>query len=58
MGNELVDFGGSHFARVALVVIQDVFPHPVDVGFLGARGVLFEADLVAKLVEQFSSLRG
>ncbi len=51
VGDELVDLGCAHFFGVAFVVVEDVFAHPLDVGFFGAWGVLFEADVVAVLVE-------
>ena len=64
VGDELVDFRGGHFARVAFdfamaqagVVIANVLDNPVDVGFFGARGVLFEADGFAVEVEEFFGL--
>lgn len=53
VGDELVDFRGSHFFWVALFMIEDVFPDPLDVGFACARGVLFGADGVLVLFEEF-----
>ena len=51
VGDELFDFGGAHFFGVAFVVVEDVLTDPFDVGFFGAGGVLFEADVFAVLVE-------
>ena len=53
MGDELVDLVDAHFFGVAFVVVEDVFSDPLDVGFAGARGVLFELDGVVVLVEEF-----
>lgn len=52
VGDELVDLGGAHFFGVAFVVVEDVFAHPLDVGFAGAGGVLFGLDGVLILVEE------
>lgn len=51
MNNELVDLFGSHFCRVAFVMVDDIFPDPLNVGFTGARGVLFGLDGVTVLVQ-------
>ena len=61
MGQERFYFGGPHFGRVTYVVEVDVALDPVDVGLLGADGVVLEADgvtdtsteLSAGLVEEF-----
>lgn len=53
VGDELVDLCDAHFFGVAFVVVEDVLADPVDVGFFGAGGVLFEANEIAVLVEQF-----
>jgi hypothetical protein len=53
MRYELIDLDGAHFARMLFVVKQDVFSDPLDVGLFGARGILLNANLVSKLVEQF-----
>ena len=58
MGDELVDFGYAHVFWVSFVVVEDVFTDPVGVGFFGAGGVLFYADLVAVLVEEFFAFLG
>ena len=53
MGEELVDFGRALFFGVALVVEEDVYLCPVDVGVASARGIMFEVDGVAILGEEF-----
>lgn len=45
--DELVDLVYAHFFGVAFVVVEDVFADPLEVGFFGAVGVLFEADFFA-----------
>jgi len=44
VGEELVDLGRAHFFRVALIVEEDVFCHPNDVGVAGAGGVVPQGD--------------
>ena len=56
MGDELVDLGHAHFSGVSFVMIEDVLANPFDVGFFGARGVLFEANEVSVLVKEFLGL--
>ncbi len=58
MGDELVDFGHSHFARVTFVVKEDVFTNPLDVGFFGTVRILLEANIVPELVEELFPFRG
>ena len=61
VGDELVDFTNGHLAGVDSdlsaievgVMVVDIFANPVEVGFFGARGVLFDAKLVTVLVEEF-----
>jgi hypothetical protein len=61
VGDELVDFVDGHLAGVdgnlsmgkVGVVVTDVFADPFQVGLFGAGGVLFYAELVAILVEEF-----
>ncbi len=36
VGDELINLCHSHFAGMALVVKEDVFTNPLDVGFFGA----------------------
>ncbi len=54
---KLPDLGGIHFFGVTFVVEEDVVFHPFGVGFFGTRGVAFETEGVAVLVEQFFPLR-
>ncbi len=53
MGEELFDFGCTHFARVAFVVEEDKALDPIYIGLFGANGIVFEADGVAHLVKEF-----
>ena len=53
VGEEGFDFRDAHVARVLFMVEQDVAPDPADVGLFGADRVVFEADGVADLVEEF-----
>ena len=48
----------SHFFGVAFAVEEDVAFDPFFVGLFGAVGVVFEADGVGDLVEQFFAFRG
>ncbi len=57
VGEELLDFGGAHFGGVAFAVEEDVAFGPVEVGLFGAVGVVFDAQSVAHLVEEFGSHR-
>lgn len=58
MGEELVDLRRAHFFRMALVMKENEFLHPKDVGIAGARGVMFKVDDVAVAVKEFFLLRG
>lgn len=53
VGDEVVDLRHTHFARMALLVVEDVLPHPGDVGLFSAKGVVTVAKDFAILVEQF-----
>jgi len=53
-----LDFLGSHVFGVAFFVKEDVALDPVFVGVFGAIGVVFDADGVADLVEEFSFFWG
>ena len=48
-----MDFGGTHFARMPLLVEEDVALDPEDVDLFGAEGVVFNAEDFANLVEEF-----
>jgi hypothetical protein len=43
---------GAHLGRMAFVVVEDELLHPVQIGFLGADGVVFDPDEVAGPVEE------
>ena len=58
VGDELVDLWDTHFSRVSFVVKEDVFANPLDVGLFGAVRVLFEANIIPKLVEEFFRFLG
>lgn len=53
VGDKLFNFVRSHFFGMAFVVVENVLPHPLDVGLFGAWGVLFEADGFFVLFEEF-----
>ncbi len=53
VGEEGLDFWGAHFERVAFVVEEYEAAHPVEVGLFRAVGVVFGAQDVACLVEEF-----
>ena len=52
MGEEGLDFRKAHLAWVTLAVEQDKTPDPTDIGFLGARRIVLDADGVTYQVEQ------
>lgn len=54
---EGLDFGRAHVLRVALVMKEDEALDPMDVGLLGARGVVLAANGLADLVEQLLGAR-
>ena len=53
VGDESLYFLCAHVFGVALVVEENVAPDPVYVRFLGAGGIMFDADGVADLIEEF-----
>lgn len=55
---KLVNLRRAHFFGMALVVEEDVFLCPDDVGIASAGGIVFEVDDVTILVEEFFPLRG
>lgn len=58
LGEKGFDFRRAHLARMALVVIENKAPGPIDVGSLGAIGIVPESDRIATLSEQsLGSLR-
>ncbi len=54
VGEECLDFGRAHVFGVAFVMEEDVAFNPVFVGLLGAVGVVFGANGVGDLVEEFA----
>ena len=50
VGDKLIDLCFCHFFGMAFVVVQDVFPDPLHVGFACPCGVLFDQNGVAVLV--------
>ena len=53
VGEESLDFWSAHFEGVTFVMEEDEAFDPVDVGFFGAIGIMFEAQGFADLVEKF-----
>jgi hypothetical protein len=54
MGDEGLDLIGAHVFGVAFIMKEDVAFDPVLAGLFGAVGVVFGADGVAHLIEQFA----
>jgi hypothetical protein len=52
MSEELLHLGGVHVARMAFVVEEDETSHPLEVTFLGAQGMVTDAQGLTGLVEQ------
>jgi len=48
-----LDFRGAHFGGVALAVKEDEAAHPLDIGLLGAVGIVPSAKGLTHLVEEF-----
>ena len=57
VGDEGLNFGDAHVFGVAFVVEEDVAADPVYVGLFGALGVVFDANGVADLFEEFPGFR-
>jgi hypothetical protein len=53
VGEELFDLGGSHLGGVAFIVEEDKAFAPLDVAFFGTDRVVFEANFLSELIEQF-----
>jgi hypothetical protein len=53
VGEEGLDFGSAHLPGMAFLVEKDVPSDPIQVGFFGAIGVVFGAERIAHLVEEF-----
>jgi hypothetical protein len=58
VSEEGFDFGGAHFAGVALVVEADEACDPVDVGLLSAGRVVLKTDGLTKSIEQLARTLG
>src|SRR5580704_9427925 len=58
MSQKFGDFLLGHFSRVSFAVVDDEALDPVDVSLLGTDAVMFAADDVPHLVEQFWFARG
>jgi len=54
VGEEGLNFRNAHVFGVAFALEDDVAFDPVFVGLLGAVGVVFEADGIGDLVEEFA----
>jgi hypothetical protein len=52
-GEEVRDFRFSHIGGMTFVVEEDKLFDPVEVSLFGANAVMFEADDVADLIEEF-----
>ena len=52
VGQETLDFGGSHLPGVALAVEEDEAANPLDVGILRADAVVLEPDAVSHLIQE------
>jgi len=53
MGEEGFDLGGAHVGGVLFAMKEDEALDPVDVGLFGAEGVVFEAEFVPHLIQEF-----
>lgn len=53
VGQEGLDFWGTHIGGMAFVVEEDEAAHPVHVGLFGAVGVVFESEDLAELIQKF-----
>ncbi len=56
VGEEGFNLRDAHLFGVAFVVEKDEAFDPIDIGFFGAEGVVFEAEGVAHLIQQFGGL--
>jgi hypothetical protein len=50
---QCLDIGRAHSGRVTDAVEAGISFDPVDIGFFGASGIMFEADGLAHLTEKF-----
>ena len=51
MRNKLFNFGYPHFFWVTFIMKKDISPNPLYIGLFGSRGILFESNLFAVLIE-------
>ena len=58
VGDEGLDFFCAHIFGMAFVVEEDIAFDPIHICFFGAGGVVFGADGIADLFEEFFALRG
>jgi hypothetical protein len=56
VGEKCLDFRRAHFTRVTLVMEEDKALDPFSIGVFGAVGIMFEADGIADLIEDFFAL--
>ena len=54
MGDEVLNLFYAHFFGMAFIVKEDVTLDPVDVGFFGAKRIVFDAQNVADLFKKFA----
>lgn len=52
MGDEVVDLCGAHLARMPFIMIQNILPHPGDVGFLGTERIMAVVKALSIPIEQ------
>ena len=58
MSQKFGDFLFGHFSRMPFPMVDNEALNPVDVSLLGADTVMFAADDVTHLIEQFGFARG
>ena len=56
MGEEGFDLCDAHVCRMTFIVIENIAPDPVNVGFFSAVRIMFQANRISKLVEKFLNL--
>ena len=50
-----LNFGSAHLSRMALAVEENVALDPIQVGFFGTIGIMFQTQRITHLVEKFFS---
>ena len=58
MSEKFGNFLFGHFSRMSFAVVDDEALNPVDVSLLGANTIMFAADDVPHLIQQFGFARG